>query len=77
MGKADALSRRVDWKKGVEDDNRDEMLLKPEWFEARALEREHVLVDANKVDLVKRIKESEAREDEVVKAVEEMKKAGV
>jgi len=77
MGKADALSRRVDWKKGVENDNQDKTLLKPEWFEVRALERGHVLVDANEADLVKRIKESEAREDEVVKAVEEMKKAGV
>jgi len=36
-----------------------------------------VLVDVNKVELVKWIKELEAREDEVVKAVEEMKKAGV
>ena len=77
MGKADVLSRRVDWKKGVEDDNQDKTLLKPEWFEARAMEQEHVLVDANETDLIKRIKESEAREDEVVKAVEEMKKAGV
>ena len=77
MGKADALSRRADWKKGVEDDNQDKTLLKPEWFEARAMEREHVLIDVNETDLIKRIKESEAREDEVVKAVEEMKKAGV
>ena len=38
MEKASALSRRVDWKKGVEDDNQDETLLKPEWFEARAME---------------------------------------
>ena len=37
----------------------------------------HILVDANEADLVKRIKELEAREDEVVKAVEEMKKAEV
>ena len=36
-----------------------------------------MLVDANEADLVKRIKESEVREDEVAKAVEEMKKAGV
>ena len=42
MGKADALSRRVNWKKEVENDNRDETLLKPEWFETRALERGHV-----------------------------------
>ena len=37
MGKADALSGRVDWKKGVEDDNWDETLLKLEWFKVRGL----------------------------------------
>jgi len=31
MGKADGLSRRSDWKKGVEGDNKERMLLKPEW----------------------------------------------
>jgi len=30
MGKADSLSRRLDWKVGVEKDNEDETLVKPE-----------------------------------------------
>ena len=30
MGKADSLSRRPDWEVGVERDNEDEMLIKPE-----------------------------------------------
>jgi len=30
MGKADSLSRRPDWEVGVEKDNEDEMLVKPE-----------------------------------------------
>jgi len=30
MGKADSLSRRPDWETGVEKDNEDEMLIKPE-----------------------------------------------
>jgi len=33
MGKADSLSRRPDWKVGVERDNEDEMLVKKEWLE--------------------------------------------
>jgi len=30
MGKADGLSRRLDWQKGVERDNEDRTLIKPE-----------------------------------------------
>jgi len=31
IGKADGLSRRSDWEKGVEGDNEERTLLKPEW----------------------------------------------
>jgi len=31
MGKADGLSRRSDWEKGLEGDNEEQILLKPEW----------------------------------------------
>jgi len=30
MGRADSLSRRLDWKIGVEKNNEDEILVKPE-----------------------------------------------
>ena len=32
MGKADRLSRRPDGQEGVERDNEDQMLIKPEWI---------------------------------------------
>jgi len=32
MGKADGLSRRPDWQKGVEKNNKDQKLIKPEWI---------------------------------------------
>ena len=35
MGKADSLSRRPDWEVGVEKDNEDQRLVKPEWLEVR------------------------------------------
>ena len=35
MGKADSLSKRPDWKVGVEKDNEDQRLVKPEWLEVR------------------------------------------
>jgi len=32
MGKTDELSRRPDWQEGVEQDNEDQKLIKPEWI---------------------------------------------
>jgi len=75
MGKADSLSRRPDWEVGVERDNEDEMLIKPEWMETRRAETVEVIVD--RVDLLEEVRKSKVKDDEVVKAVEEMKRAGV
>jgi len=75
MGKADSLSRQPDWQKRVERDNEDKMMLKKEWLEVRAMQVVEVIID--EVDLLEKIRESEAKDDEVVKAVEEMKWAGV
>jgi len=75
MGKADGLSRRLDWEMGIERDNKEQMLIKREWLEARAAEVSEVVID--RVDILDRIRKSKARDDEVVKAVEEMKRAGV
>jgi len=73
MGKADRLSRRSDWEKGGDGDNEERTLLKPEWVQnIRAGE---VIVEG--IDILDKIRKSEAKDDEVIKAVEEMKKAGV
>jgi len=73
MGKADGLSRRSDWEKGTEGDNEEKVLLKPEWI--KSVRVGEVIVEG--VDILERIRKSKAKDDEVVKAVEEMKKAGV
>ena len=73
MGKADGLSRRSDWEKGVEGDNEERMLLKPEWV--RSIRAGEVIMEG--VDILEKIRKSEAKDDKVVKAVEEMKKAEV
>jgi len=75
MGKADSLSRRLDWEVGVEKDNEDETLIKPEWMEMRRAETVEIIVDG--VDLLEKVKKSKVKDDEVVKAVKEMKRAGV
>jgi len=75
MGKADSLSRRPDWKVRVEKDNKDETLIKPEWIEVRRTEIVEIIVDG--VNLLEEVRKSKVKDGEVVKAVEEMKRAGV
>jgi len=75
MGKANGLSRRPDWEIGVEKDNEDKTLVKPEWLEVRRTEVVEIIVDG--VDLLKEVRKSKVKDDKVVKVVEEMKKAGV
>jgi len=71
MGKADILSRRPDWEVRVEKDDKDEMLVKSEWLEVRRTEAVEIIVD--RIDLLEKVRESKVKDDEVVKAVEEMK----
>jgi len=75
MKKADSLSRRPDWEIGVEKDNKDETLVKLEWLEVRKTKAVEIIVDG--VDLLEKVRKSKVKNDEVVKAVEEMKRAGV
>jgi len=75
MGKVDELSRRPDWKVGVEKDNEKQMLVKREWLEVRTMEVLEVVI--KEVDILDKIKRSKTKDNEVIKAVEEMKKVGV
>jgi len=75
MGKADSLSRRLDWQVGVEKDNEDQKLVKQEWLEVRKTETVEIIVD--EVDVLEEVRKSKVRDDEMVKVVEEIKKAGV
>jgi len=68
------LSRRVDWAEGVERDNENQVMLKEEWLEVRAMEQ---LVEEPGEEIVKKIKEARDKDEEVIKVVEEMKKAEV
>ena len=74
MERADSLSRRVDWVEGVERDNENQVMLKEEWLEVRVMEQ---LVEGLGEEIVKKIKEARDKNEEVIKVVEEMKKAGV
>jgi len=70
MGKADGLSRRPDWQEGVDRDNEDQTLIKPEWVRGvETIIEEEILRE--------RIKKAQEGDKKIVKAVEELKKAGV
>jgi len=73
MGKADGLSRRVDWKVGVEKDNKNQIFIKDNWIRSM----QEVIVEGPEVDMLEKIKKARSKDKEIVKVVEEMKKAGV
>jgi len=73
--KADRLSRRPDWEVGIEKDNEEQMLVKKEWLEIKNIRVMEVVIEG--VDLLENVRKYEAKDDEVVKVVEEMKQAGV
>ena len=73
MAKADALSRCADLKKGIESDNKDVTLLKPEFFCVCALCQGHLLIEGEEERLLSKIRSSRDHKDVVVKAVEELK----
>ena len=52
--KADSLSKRLDWKTGVDRDNENKTLVKPEWLEVRKTEKVEVIVEG--VDLLEKVK---------------------
>src|ERR1700723_231338 len=75
MGKADALSRRPDLGEGVEKDNSDVTLLKPEFFALKAMQQGHLLIAGEEEDLLSKIRKSKNLDESVIKAVEELKRS--
>ena len=71
MGKVDSLSRRLDWEVGVKRNNENEMLVKSKWLEVRKTKRVGVIMKG--VDPLKKVRKSKVKDNEIVKAVEEMK----
>ena len=50
-------------------------MVKPEWLEVRRTKMVEIIVDG--VDLLEEVRKSKVKDDEIVKAVEEMKQAEV
>ena len=73
MGKADGLSRRADWKVGMDKDNENQVFIKDHWIHSM----HEVVVEGLEVELVEKIKKVRSKDEDVVRVVEEMKRAGV
>ena len=73
MGKADGLSRRSDWKVGVDKDNSNQVVIKDHWI----CSMYEVVVEGPEVELVEKIKKARSKDEDVVRVVEKMKKSGV
>ena len=71
IGKADSLSRRPDWKVGVERNNENKTLVKPKWLVVRKTEKVEVIVEG--VDLLEKVRQSKVKDNKVVKTIKEIK----
>jgi len=73
MGKIDGLSRRLDWKVGVEKNNKNQIFIKNNWI----CSLQEVVIERPEVDVLEKIKRARSKDKDVVRVVEEMKKAKV
>ena len=73
MRKTDRLSRKPDWKVGVEKDNENQTLIKEQWIFSLV----EVVIEGLEVDILKKLKTAREKNKKVVRVVEEMKKVGV
>ena len=73
MGKVNGLSRRPDWKIGVDKDNENQVIIKDNWIH----NLQEVVIEGPEVDIIEKIKKARSRDKDVVRVVKEMKKAGV
>jgi len=63
----------LDWKIGVEKNNDNQVVIKDSWIHSL----EEVVIEGPEVEIVKKIKKARSKDEEVVRIVEEIKKAKV
>ena len=73
MEKADRLSRRLDWKKETENNNNNQILIKNQWIYSLG----KIVIEGLEVDILEKIKIARSKDEEVIRVVKEMEKAGV
>ena len=73
MGKVDGLSRQLDWKVGVDKDNENQVFIKDNWI----CSLQEAIIERPEVEILEKIKKARSKDKDVVRVVEEMKKAKV
>ena len=73
IGKVDRLSRRADWKVGIDKDNDNQIFIKDNWIRSMY----EVVVEGLEVEIVEKIKKARSKDEDVIRVVEEIKKARV
>jgi len=73
MGKADRLSRRLDWKIEVDKDNENQIFIKDNWIHSI----QKVVIKGSKVEIVEKINKARSKDENIVRVVEKMKKVKV
>ena len=68
MGKADGLSRRLDWKVGIEKNSENQVFIKDCWL----CSLHEVEIEGPKVEIVEKIKKTKGKDKEIVRVVEKM-----
>ena len=63
----------MDWKVSVEKDNDNQVFIKDNWIYSI----QEVVIEGHKVDLVEKIKKARSKDENVVRVIEEIKKAEV
>ena len=73
MRKADRLSKRPDWKVGIEKDNENQIFIKNCWSHSL----HEVVIEEPEVNIVEKIKKARSKNKKVVRVVKEIKKVEV
>ena len=73
MGKANGLSKRPDWKVGIDRDNENQVVIKDNWIHSL----QEVVIEGLEVKILEKIKKAKSKDKDVVKVAEEMKKTRV
>ena len=69
----DGLSRRSDWKVGIDRDNKNQVIIRDHWIH----NLQEVVIEGLEVELLEKIKKVRSKNKNIVRVVEEMKKTKV
>ena len=72
MGKTDRLSRRPDWKVGVDRDNENQVVIKENWVYSL----QEVVIEGLEIDMLEKIRKMRSRNKDIVKKTKVKKLQG-